>query len=276
MHDPVGVGEGHTEADTTKDREQPVPAVLLVRAGLAGAALLEHVPQAHTLHGFHGKKTLARRQHADVVDRHDARVLQASGDAGLHHEAVAREFVVAVLVVEHLQRDLPLEHPVEGEHDPAHAAAGELLLDGVALGAHIGQGDQVGGLGAPARVPRVRVTHLPLEDGPPVHRQLDALQHLHGALEAVGCVSGRRGLAGGRHAVVRHPSGGRGQTRRVHRESKADGVQRGGEGEGGARRQSALAEGQSPAPAAKHTAIPRKEALGQLAHPAGQVPDAVG
>jgi hypothetical protein len=69
---------------------------------------------------------------ADVEDRHDVRVVQTRGGAGLVQEPATAGRVGRGVPAQHLERDRPVEAHVYGLVHHAHAAAAELADDPVA------------------------------------------------------------------------------------------------------------------------------------------------
>ena len=69
---------------------------------------------------------------AQLVDRHDAGVLELAADLGLLDEAADHVGVVAEVVAQHLEGDVAAEVGVAALEDGAHAAAGDLAVDAVA------------------------------------------------------------------------------------------------------------------------------------------------
>ena len=73
---------------------------------------------------------------ADGVDRHDVRVVEASRDSRLEHEAIEGLLVHQGGGADELERDLPAELDVTGEVDVAHPASTEEADDSEAV--HVG------------------------------------------------------------------------------------------------------------------------------------------
>ncbi len=71
---------------------------------------------------------------ADLVDRHDVRVVEAGGDLRLGAEAAQRHRVAEVGGPHDLQRDDAVETQLPGPVDDAHAAAGDLVEHLVTVG----------------------------------------------------------------------------------------------------------------------------------------------
>ena len=113
----VGVVNGH--AELTERREK---LALREPRGLACRdvveQLRERLPQ-HTLHREEGAPVRAR---ADVVDRHDRRVLELALEPGLASEARHGAAVRALVVLQLLERDLTPDRAVLNEEHLAHAA----------------------------------------------------------------------------------------------------------------------------------------------------------
>ena len=66
---------------------------------------------------------------ADLVDRHDARVVEVGGGLGLGVEPPDVGLVGELAGEDHLERDGPVEADLPGLVDDAHAAAGDLADD---------------------------------------------------------------------------------------------------------------------------------------------------
>ena len=66
---------------------------------------------------------------ADLVDRHDARMVEVGGRLGLGVEPLDVGLVGELAGEDHLERDGPVEAHLPGLEDDAHAAAGDLADD---------------------------------------------------------------------------------------------------------------------------------------------------
>ena len=107
--------------------------------GLAGPTLAAAEPEVGLVHSFvqraplevlHGE-VVAAAPLADLVDRHDAGVLQAGGRRRLAPEAGDGGRRDGEVLVQQLERDLPAQRDLFCEVDRAHAAAAELAQDPV-------------------------------------------------------------------------------------------------------------------------------------------------
>ncbi len=126
MDDAARVRIGHRLADGGEDRQVAVPVLGDVRA------CREQRGEGLALHELHREEGLAVLPEADLVDGHDARVLQLSADLRLLHEALHDLGVALVLLADHLHRHVAAQvHVVALEHD-SHAAASDLAQHAVA------------------------------------------------------------------------------------------------------------------------------------------------
>ena len=82
---------------------------------------------------------------ADLVDRHDARMVEVGGGLGLGVEPPDVGLVGELAGEDHLERDGPVEADLPGLEDDAHAAAGDLADDLVV--AEVADADRRGGIG---------------------------------------------------------------------------------------------------------------------------------
>jgi hypothetical protein len=115
---------------------------------------------ADEAHGVKGG--LVVRPAANLVDRHDARVLQLAGDLRLAHEARPQGWLAGPFGPQFLERHIAAEAGVAGQPDAADAAGGVQSRESVALAGvgHVGAGaDQNMGLR------RGRNPHQRLADG---------------------------------------------------------------------------------------------------------------
>ena len=100
-----------------------------------GAALLEQVGERVALDQLHDVEGPAVGQAADLMDGHNAGMLELSADLGLGLEAGDHLSIVGELLAQHLDRDRPAQGDVFAEVDRAHAA----VLD---LAAQVAAGDR--------------------------------------------------------------------------------------------------------------------------------------
>ena len=102
------------------------------RGHLARAAeVLEHAVQPAPLDPLHGV-VAQPADLADVEDRHDVRVVQPGGGAGLVQEPPPGRRVGRRVDAQHLERHRPVEPHVHGLVDRPHSAATQLAHDPVA------------------------------------------------------------------------------------------------------------------------------------------------
>jgi hypothetical protein len=102
-------------ADRFENPEQP-----------AAIRLRELLRQRPPLDELHRQPRPAVRQQARGVDRRDARMLQLRRDARLFQELRRRPRARRVLVLQHLDRHVPIQAEVAGPVDHAHPAAPDL------------------------------------------------------------------------------------------------------------------------------------------------------
>ena len=124
---PMGVRDGLT--DVEEDVQEP--RQFLGHARTDPEHLLER-PAADQSH--HEERLLVGRE-ADLVNRHDPRMLQSTRDPSLFHESANHLLFAAMLVQQHLDRDLTLELVVPRFVDRADAAATDLTADEIPPGA---------------------------------------------------------------------------------------------------------------------------------------------
>ena len=100
------------------------------RGGLAGRqrAVGQALGEALPLDEAHREVMLALVL-ADLVDRHDARMVEVGGRLGLGVEPLDVGLVGELAGEDHLERDGPVEAHLPGLEDDAHAAAGDLADD---------------------------------------------------------------------------------------------------------------------------------------------------
>ena len=126
MDHAAGVGVGHRLRDRLEDRQEPGQVVGRARAGR------EQVGQRLALDQLHGEERPAVGEGAQLVDRHDARVLQLAADLRLLDEPADQVGVVAEVLAEDLDGHVAAEVGVAALEHGAHAAAGDLAVDPVA------------------------------------------------------------------------------------------------------------------------------------------------
>jgi hypothetical protein len=105
-----------------------------------GAKVRQPRGEAAAVHQLHGKEVLAG-VFADLVDRHDVRVIQPGGRLRLQLEAADGARRGQALAQDHLQGHGAVQRHLAGPEDDAHTAAGDLFQQLVA-------GEQVGRRGA--------------------------------------------------------------------------------------------------------------------------------
>jgi len=128
MDDAVAMGPADRLA-----RVEDVTQELAARYGIAG--LGDGGGERAAAHDPHRIERCAVGQAASVVNRDDARVLEARGDAGFARESFFELAAEATLAGVHLfEGDLTREAFVEGLDDPAHAADAQGVAALVALG----------------------------------------------------------------------------------------------------------------------------------------------
>jgi hypothetical protein len=113
VYQPLGVGGGQRRADL--DRELGGPA------GRQPALAVEQLGQALARHVLHHQVELFGVG-AAVEHGHDVGMAQPGRGAGLPLEPLHERRVLGVGRAEHLDRDLPLQHPVGGQVHPGHPA----------------------------------------------------------------------------------------------------------------------------------------------------------
>ena len=102
------------------------------RSSSGSVAGLQQLRQGVALDQLHGEEGPEVGEGAQLVDRHDAGVLELAADLGLLDEPADHAGVVAEVVAQHLERDVAAEVGVAALEDGAHAAAGDLAIDAVA------------------------------------------------------------------------------------------------------------------------------------------------
>ena len=123
MHDAARVRIRHGLADLLEDGQEPAPFALRV------LAFLEQCGKRPSADKLHGEEGAAIRADAELVDGHDAGVLQLAFDLRLLEEPFDYVGAIPVLLSEELEGDVPAEVVIAGPVDDADAALTELLLD---------------------------------------------------------------------------------------------------------------------------------------------------
>ncbi len=111
-----GVRVGHGVAGEDEDSEEPAPVVRGV------GPLDKQLGQGPPLDQFHGDVGPVAFEQAELVDRHDARMLELASDPRLGQEPSAQGRVAFAALAEQLDRHVPAEPivppPVNGPHAP--------------------------------------------------------------------------------------------------------------------------------------------------------------
>lgn len=94
VEDATGVRKGHRVADLEEDGQQCPERVLCHGYRLAGLKALDDLAQRGPAHEFHGVEEPALCVHAELVDRHNPRVLELSRHARLRRAFGLRPSVV--------------------------------------------------------------------------------------------------------------------------------------------------------------------------------------
>ena len=127
---PLRVRRRERRADLQEDLLAARPRQQLAGEPRARDLLVEVV----ALEQLHREEHQAVGRRAEVADVDHVLVADARRGLRLLHEALDEVGLARELAVQHLQRDLLLEHGVGREVDRAHAALAELLDDQVAVG----------------------------------------------------------------------------------------------------------------------------------------------
>ena len=130
MHDAPVVREVDGEADARERGEQTALRDARGRVRFGAASRGEHLAQALAAHALHREEERPARIDADVVDRHDARMLELALDERLAQEAPG----IAACAAHHLERDVSPDALVAAQPHLSHAPAPEQRLVAVALG----------------------------------------------------------------------------------------------------------------------------------------------
>ena len=125
MYHSSHVSEGHGVADFQEDAEQFAEGVLRDHLGFFGSEALDDVGQGNPLHQLHRVVDVVVGVHAEVVNGHDAGVLQLPGDPGLFDEAQNLILGDLLRVEDHLHCDVALDVQVTGFKNGSHAALGQ-------------------------------------------------------------------------------------------------------------------------------------------------------
>ena len=122
------MGIGHRLADRLEDRQKPW------QVGRRARPFGQKRGQGAALDQPHGEERPQVGERAQLVDRHDPRVLELAADLRFLDEAADDVLIAAVPIQQDLQGQVAAQVGVAGlEHD-AHAAAGDLTQDLVAPG----------------------------------------------------------------------------------------------------------------------------------------------
>src|SRR5262249_51928863 len=97
-------------------------------------ALPEQLGQSVAFDQLHREEGSLIGEGAELVNWHDARVLELAADLRLLDEPAHNVGVIAVIVAQHLERDFAAKVWVAAFEDDAHASAGDLAVDAVARG----------------------------------------------------------------------------------------------------------------------------------------------
>ena len=121
-----GMGVGDGLRDRLEDRQEAGQSV--------GRALprLEQLGQRVSLHQLHGEKRPFVGKGAQLVNRHDAGVLELPADLCLFDKPADHVGVAAHVFAENLEGDVATEVRIAPLQDLAHAAAGDLAVDPIA------------------------------------------------------------------------------------------------------------------------------------------------
>ncbi len=126
MDDPPAVGVGHRLADLLEDREE------LHAIFIGASARLQHRRQGAAPDELHRDEQPAVGEASQLVDRRDPGVLELAADLGFLDEPAHHLGVVAVLLPDHLDGEVPAEVEVAPLEDRAHPAPGQLADELVA------------------------------------------------------------------------------------------------------------------------------------------------
>jgi hypothetical protein len=131
MNHVVGVGVRDGLSDLLEDGQEPTAV-----SGQVGASF-EKFSQRLAFDELHGEERSAVGKRAKIMHGRDIRVLQLAGNAGLVGKPTSRARGGREPILENLDRDFPSEDGVGGAIDGSHAAAGDLLAEGVASGGYV-------------------------------------------------------------------------------------------------------------------------------------------
>ena len=120
MDHPARMGVGHRLRDGREDRQEPGQVVGRSRAGR------EQVGQRLAFDQLHAEERPLVGEGPQLVDRHDARMLELAADLRFLDEPADQVAVVAEVFAQHLDRDVAAQVGVAAFEDGPHAAAGDL------------------------------------------------------------------------------------------------------------------------------------------------------
>ena len=126
MDHPSAVGVGHRLADLLEDREESHPILI------GTSARLQQRRQGAAPDQLHRDEQPAVGEAPQLVDRGDPGVLELAADLGLLDEPADHLGVVAVLLPDHLDGEVPAEVEVAPLEDRPHPAPGQLADELVA------------------------------------------------------------------------------------------------------------------------------------------------
>ena len=148
VDDARAVGVGHRLADLLEHFQEP--RQVLGR----GLALCEAVGQGAALDQLHGEVRPAVGEPAQVVDRHDAGVLQLAADLRFFDEALLQFRTGHVFIPQHLEGEVAAQKRVMAAQHQTHASPTDLGVEAIADGRRLGQQRAGGGYGRPQRIRR--------------------------------------------------------------------------------------------------------------------------
>src|SRR5262249_54090099 len=125
------MGVGERVADVDEDVEQPSQGVILLSDLWAFPQLVEHLSETAALDHLHREEQSLLSIHAQLVDRHDVGGLELPSDLRFLDETSLLLRVARAEDV--LDRHFAANVAVDGAENGAHAAAGNLVIDDIAL-----------------------------------------------------------------------------------------------------------------------------------------------
>ena len=128
MNHPPGMCVGHRLADLLEDPQEPRQVVRRV------GALLQQRRQSTPFYQLHGEVGPAVVKCAQLIDGHDAGMLELAADLCLFDESAAKVGVILVLFKQDLDREVAPQVRVASLEDGTHAAVADLSHDLVAAG----------------------------------------------------------------------------------------------------------------------------------------------